>query len=208
VTYSSEVRNVPDVRNFVYPNWDPSEPPLVADYLVGGTRVNRMRRLSHSRFCKQHRDRCSKRAQRSGVPLTGLPGPAARRRWRTAYPGVRNPASFSFLAAWATEGSTYREQTRANGGTASQFRGRFERVRLQLVDQNQRWSDLEEPGDLAGVPKIINTPVRRPAYGGPVGDITRTCSRPRCWVSVAPAVRANRAEERGRRNARLGRSFR
>jgi hypothetical protein len=115
VTYSSEVRNVPDVRNFVYPNWDPSEPPLVADYLVGGTRVNRMRRLSHSRFCKQHRDRCSKRAQRSGVPLTGLPGPAARRRWRTAYPGVRNPASFSFLAAWATEGSTYREQTRANG---------------------------------------------------------------------------------------------
>jgi hypothetical protein len=68
VTYSSEVRNVPDVRNFVYPNWDPSEPPLVADYLVGGTRVNRMRRLSHSRFCKQHRDRCSKRSATERCP--------------------------------------------------------------------------------------------------------------------------------------------
>jgi len=44
----------PDVRNFVDPNWDPSERPPVADYLVRGTRVNRMRGLSHCRFCKQH----------------------------------------------------------------------------------------------------------------------------------------------------------
>ena len=40
----------PDVRNFVDPNWEPSERPLVANYLVRDTRVNRMDRLSHFRF--------------------------------------------------------------------------------------------------------------------------------------------------------------
>jgi hypothetical protein len=40
VTYSSEVRNVSDVRNFVDPNWEPSERPLVANYLVRDTHAS------------------------------------------------------------------------------------------------------------------------------------------------------------------------
>jgi hypothetical protein len=47
-------RTFPDVRNFVEPKRDPSERPLVADYLVRGTGANRMRGLSHCRCCKQH----------------------------------------------------------------------------------------------------------------------------------------------------------
>lgn len=49
--------------------------------------ANYFARRRNSRYCP---DRCRKRTQRSGVPLTGLPGPAACRRWRTADPGLRH----------------------------------------------------------------------------------------------------------------------